>query len=69
MKIYSVYELNTQARDAILYAFQYPITVKGEISDYRSSRGHQYFKLRDKSTNHSVSCVLWKGSPNSHDLS
>jgi len=69
MKIYSVYELNTQARYAILYAFQYPITVKGEISDYRSSRGHQYFKLRDKSTNHSVSCVLWKGSPNSHDLS
>ena len=69
MKIYSVYELNTQARDAILYAFQYPITVKGEISDYRSSRGHQYFKLIDKSTNHSVSCVLWKGSPNSHDLS
>ena len=69
MKIYSVYELNTQARDAMLYAFQYPITVKGEISDYRSSRGHQYFKLRDKSTNHSVSCVLWKGSPNSHDLS
>tara|TARA_Y100000385_G_scaffold68234_1_gene68118 strand:+ start:837 stop:2156 length:1320 start_codon:yes stop_codon:yes gene_type:complete len=69
MKIYSVYELNTQARDAILYVFQYPITVKGEISDYRSSRGHQYFKLRDKSTNHSVSCVLWKGSPNSHDLS
>ena len=69
MKIYSVYELNTQARDAMLFAFQYPITVKGEISDYRSSRGHQYFKLRDKSTNHSVSCVLWKGSPNSHDLS
>ena len=69
MKIYSVYELNTQARDAMLYAFQYPITVKGEISDYRSSRGHQYFKLRDKSTNHSVSCVFWKGSPNNHDLS
>ena len=43
MKIYSVYELNTQARDAMLFAFQYPITVIGEISDYRTSRGHQYF--------------------------
>ena len=47
MKIYSVSELNTEAREAMLLAFQYPITVKGEISDYRSSRGHQYFKLRD----------------------
>ena len=69
MKIYSVYELNTQAIDAILFAFQYPITVKGEISDYRTSRGHQYFKLRDNNSNHSVSCVVWKGSSNSLNLS
>ena len=69
MKIYSVYELNTQARDAILFAFQYPITVKGEISDYRTSRGHQYFKLRDNNSNHSVSCVVWKGSSSSLNLS
>ena len=69
MKIYSVYELNTQARDAMLFAFQYPITVKGEISDYRISRGHQYFKLRDNNSNHSVSCVVWKGSSNSLNLS
>jgi exodeoxyribonuclease VII large subunit len=69
MKIYSVYELNTQARDAMLFAFQYPITVKGEISDYRASRGHQYFKLRDNNTNHTVSCVMWKGSLNNIDLS
>jgi len=69
MKIYSVYELNTQARDAILFAFQYPITVKGEISDYRISRGHQYFKLRDNNSNHSVSCVVWKGSSSSLNLS
>ncbi|MDC0415251.1 exodeoxyribonuclease VII large subunit [Gammaproteobacteria bacterium] len=69
MKIYSVYELNTQARDAMLFAFQYPITVKGEISDYRTSRGHQYFKLRDNSSNHSVSCVVWKGSSSSLNLS
>ena len=69
MKIYSVYELNTQARDAMLFAFQYPITVKGEISDYRTSRGHQYFKLRDNNSNHSVSCVVWKGSSGSLNLS
>ncbi len=69
MKIYSVSELNTEAREAILLAFQYPITVKGEVSDYRSSRGHQYFKLRDNSTSNTVSCVMWKGSLNSHDLS
>ena len=69
MKIYSVYELNSQARDAMLFAFQYPITVKGEISDYRASRGHQYFKLRDNNTNHTVSCVMWKGSLNNIDLS
>ena len=69
MKIYSVYELNTQARDTILFAFQYPITVKGEISDYRTSRGHQYFKLRDNNSNHSVSCVVWKGSSSSLNLS
>ena len=69
MKIYSVYELNTQARDAMLFAFQYPITVKGEISDYRTSRGHQYFKLRDNNSNHSVSCVVWKGSSSSLILS
>ncbi len=56
MKIYSVSELNTEAREAMLLAFQYPITVRGEISDYRSSRGHQYFKLRDnKSSSNSIS--------------
>ena len=69
MKIYSVSELNIEAREAMLLAFQYPITVKGEISDYRSSRGHQYFKLRDSNTSNTVSCVMWKGSLNSVDLS
>ena len=69
MKIYSVSELNTEAREAMLLAFQYPITVKGEISDYRSSRGHQYFKLRDSNSSSTVSCVMWKGSLNSLDLS
>ena len=69
MKIYSVSELNTEAREAMLLAFQYPITVKGEISDYRSSRGHQYFKLRDSNSSNTVSCVMWKGSLNNIDLS
>ena len=68
MKIYSVSELNTEAREAMLLAFQYPITVKGEISDYRSSRGHQYFKLRDNSTSNTVSCVMWKNSLNTLDI-
>ena len=69
MKIYSVSELNTEAREAMLLAFQYPITVKGEISDYRASRGHQYFKLRDNNSSSTVSCVMWKGSLNRLDLS
>jgi exodeoxyribonuclease VII large subunit len=53
----------------MLLAFEYPITVKGEISDYRASRGHQYFKLRDNHSSSTVSCVMWKGSLNSLDLS
>jgi exodeoxyribonuclease VII large subunit len=69
MKIYSVSELNTEAREAMLLAFQYPITVKGEISDYRSSRGHQYFKLRDNKSSSTVSCVMWKNSLNTLDIS
>tara|TARA_Y100000768_G_scaffold126009_1_gene93428 strand:- start:8381 stop:9703 length:1323 start_codon:yes stop_codon:yes gene_type:complete len=69
MKIYSVSELNTEARQALLLAFEYPISVKGEISDLRASRGHQYFKLRDSVTMHTVSCVLWKSSSASIDVS
>ena len=36
MKIYSGSELNTEAREAMLLAFQYPITVKGEIDTIAS---------------------------------
>ena len=50
MKIYNVSELNVEAREAILASFEYPVSVKGEITDYRASRGHQYFKLRDPSS-------------------
>ena len=50
MKIYNVSELNIEAREAILASFEYPVSVKGEITDYRASRGHQYFKLRDPSS-------------------
>jgi exodeoxyribonuclease VII large subunit len=69
MKIYSVSEINTEARQAMLLAFEYPINVKGEISDYRQSRGHQYFKLRDMNGNYTVSCVMWKGSYGNIDIS
>ncbi len=69
MKIYSVSELNAEAREAMLLAFEYPITVKGEVSDFRSSRGHQYFKLRDSTTMHTVSCVVWKNSSAKIDIS
>ncbi len=69
MKIYSVSEINTEARQAMLLAFEYPINVKGEISDYRQSRGHQYFKLRDMNGNYTVSCVIWKGSYGNIDIS
>lgn len=69
MKIYSVSELNAEAREAMLLAFEYPITVKGEVSDFRSSKGHQYFKLRDSSSMHTVSCVVWKNSSATIDVS
>lgn len=69
MKIYNVSELNTEAREVILASFEYPISVKGEISDLRSSRGHQYFKLRDPLSGSTVSCVLWKGNLNTIEIS
>ena len=62
MKIYSVSELNLEARETLLSAFEYPISVKGEITDYRSSKGHQYFKLRDQAGNYTVDCVVWKNT-------
>lgn len=69
MKIYSVSELNTEARESILLAFEYPVTVKGEVSDFRTSKGHQYFKLRDSATFHTVNCVVWKNSQAIVDIS
>ncbi len=60
MKIYTVSELNLEAREAMLLAFEYPISVKGEITDFRTSRGHQYFKLRDQNGKYTVECVIWK---------
>lgn len=69
MKIYTVSEINAEAREAILLAFEYPINVKGELSDYRKSRGHQYFKLRDTTGNYTVSCVVWRGSHENIDIS
>ena len=69
MKIYSVSELNTEAREAMLLAFEYPVTVKGEVSDFRASKGHQYFKLRDSVTMHTVSCVVWKSSLSTIEIS
>ena len=44
----------------MLLAFEYPISVKGEITDLRASRGHQYFKLRDQNGKYTVECVIWK---------
>ena len=69
MKIYSVSELNIEAREAILLTFEYPVSVKGEITDLRTARGHQYFKLRDQHGMHTVNCVLWKNSTNEIDIS
>ena len=60
MKIYTVSELNLEAREAMLLAFEYPISVKGEITDFRTSKGHQYFKLRDQNGKYTVECVIWK---------
>ncbi len=69
MKIYTVSELNIEAREAMLVAFEYPISVKGEITDLRSSKGHQYFRLRDKSGGYTVECVIWKNANNNIDVS
>ena len=69
MKIYSVSELNIEAREVILLTFEYPVSVKGEITDLRTARGHQYFKLRDQHGMHTVSCVLWKNSSTEIDIS
>ena len=69
MKIYTVSELNLEAREAMLVAFEYPISVKGEITDLRSSKGHQYFRLRDKSGGYTVECVIWKNAYNNIDIS
>ena len=69
MKIYTVSELNLEARDAMLLAFQYPVSVKGEITDFRTSKGHQYFRLRDYGGSHTVECVVWKNTRNDIDVS
>ena len=64
MKIFTVEELNTSLKDIVVQQFNYPITVKGEISNVRMPQsGHQYFKLTDNNgfNKHSIDCVIWKG--------
>ena len=64
MKIFTVEELNTSLKDIVVQQFNYPITVKGEISNVRMPQsGHQYFKLTDNDdfNKHSIDCVIWKG--------
>ena len=64
MKIFTVEELNTSLKDLVVQQFNYPITVKGEISNVRMPQsGHQYFKLTDNDgfNKHSIDCVIWKG--------
>ena len=64
MKIFTVEELNTSLKDHIVRQFEYPITVKGQISNVRMPQsGHQYFKLTDDEgfNKHSIDCVIWKG--------
>ena len=64
MKIFSIEELNTNLKDFIVQQFEYPITVKGEVSNVRMPQsGHQYFKLTDNDgfNKHSIDCVIWKG--------
>jgi len=64
MKIFTVEELNTSLKDIVVQQFNYPITIKGEISNVRMPQsGHQYFKLTDNDgfNKHSIDCVIWKG--------
>ena len=64
MKIFSIEELNTTLKNFIVQQFEYPITVKGEVSNVRMPQsGHQYFKLTDNDgfNKHSIDCVIWKG--------
>ena len=65
MKIFSIEELNSMLKGLVTNHFNYPITVKGEISKASIPiNGHQYFKLIDENgfSKHSIKCIIWKGT-------
>ncbi|MYD78609.1 MAG: exodeoxyribonuclease VII large subunit, partial [Gammaproteobacteria bacterium] len=56
-KIYSVSELNAQAKELLENSFS-QISLCGEVSSItKSNAGHYYFSLKDKSAE--ISCVLF----------
>lgn len=59
-KIYSVSQLNREARRALQTALP-PIWVEGEISNFhRHSSGHMYFSLKDEHAQ--VRCAMFRGA-------
>ena len=65
MKIFSIEELNSTLKGLVINHFNYPVTVKGEISNAsKPINGHQYFKLSDENgfSKHSIKCMIWKGA-------
>lgn len=56
-EVYTVSKLNTSIKDILTGAFPKIIKVEGEISNFKLSRGHLYFNLKDDDS--SISCTYW----------
>lgn len=54
--IFSVSEINNRIKNLVESNF-YPVSIKGEISDLKTSHSHMYFTIKDDSS--SLSCSLW----------
>lgn len=57
---YSVSELNDKINICLTTEFKNSITIIGEISGYKLSRGHAYFTLKDEAS--SISCIIWSST-------
>ncbi|HCW93422.1 MAG TPA: exodeoxyribonuclease VII large subunit [Flexistipes sinusarabici] len=59
MKTYTVTEITKAIKNLIEQTFSYPVIVTGEVSNFSTSpAGHQYFILKDESSQ--IKCVFFK---------